>query len=359
MHMKKSIVYSSAMCLFILAFHLLTPNKAAMTAIADAALAVKRFICRLCSAFPFSVAEITLIAALIAAVVFVCSSIAAVAKAKRRLHALLRRLAAAAAALLTLYFLLCILLNASYHAEGFADKSGIRPAPSGVDELYSTAKLFADKLALSGAVVDRDDAGLFNAALDRLLDESESVYQGAERLFPFLAAEDTRPKPLLLSRLMSRLNYTGFYFPFTGEANINADIPSCMIPVTAAHEMAHQRGVASEQEANFVAILACTESGLPDYEYSGWLLGYLNLSSALRRRGEALWRELWNALPANVRRDIRANDEYWAKYETKAAEVTEKIYDSFLKGNGQELGVESYGAVVDLLIAWHKEGGFG
>jgi hypothetical protein len=356
--MKKTVIYSAAMSLVIFIFHLMTPNKAAMTAISEAALAVKRLICRLCSLFPFSVAEIMLIAAFIAAVVFVFSSIAAVAKAKRRLHALLRRAAVAAAVLLTLYFLLCIFLNASYYAEGFADKIGIRPAPSGLDELYATAKLFADKLAQAGGRVSRGETGLFDATLDSLLDESESFYRGVDKLFPFLAIKDVRHKPLLFSRLMSRLNYTGFYFPFTGEANINADIPSCMIPVTAAHEMAHQRGVASEQEANFVAILACTESGLPDYEYSGWLLGYLNLSGALQRRDEVSCRELWDALPENVRKDIRANNEYWAKYETRAAEVTEKIYDSFLKSNGQELGVESYGAVVDLLIAWHKEGGF-
>jgi hypothetical protein len=63
--------------------------------------------------------------------------------------------------------------------------------------------------------------------------------------------KDTRPKPIFFSKVMSRYNYTGFYFPFTGEANVNTDIASCMIPATAAHEMAHQRGIASERRQTF------------------------------------------------------------------------------------------------------------
>lgn len=43
---------------------------------------------------------------------------------------------------------------------------------------------------------------------------------------------------------MSRINYTGFFFPYTAEANVNVDSPLCMLPSTIAHELAHQRGVA-------------------------------------------------------------------------------------------------------------------
>ena len=63
----------------------------------------------------------------------------------------------------------------------------------------------------------------------------------------------------------------GFFFPFTGEANLNVDSPECLLPATIAHELAHVRGVAPEQTANFVAILACDTSGDPLYAYSGYL----------------------------------------------------------------------------------------
>ena len=36
------------------------------------------------------------------------------------------------------------------------------------------------------------------------------------------------------------------------------DAPACLIPSTIAHELSHQRGIASEQECNFLAVLAST-----------------------------------------------------------------------------------------------------
>ena len=62
------------------------------------------------------------------------------------------------------------------------------------------------------------------------------------------------------------------------------------------------------------------------------------------------------SLPESVKADLWANNEYWARFETKAAKVSEKVYDTMLKSYGQELGVRSYGAVVDLLLAWYQAG---
>jgi len=130
-----------------------------------------------------------------------------------------------------------------------------------------------------------------------------------------------------------------------------------MIPATIAHEMAHQRGVASEQEANFVEILTCMKSGNPVYEYSGAFSAFINLGNALYRYDKEAYAQLWYSLPPEVLADMQANNEYWQQFENKAAEVTEKVYDSFLKSQGQELGVQSYGACVDLLIAYYNEYG--
>ena len=60
---------------------------------------------------------------------------------------------------------------------------------------------------------------------------------------------------------MSALDFTGIYCPYTGESNVNVDSPACLLPSTAAHELAHQRSIALEQECNFLAILACTTCG--------------------------------------------------------------------------------------------------
>ena len=154
---------------------------------------------------------------------------------------------------------------------------------------------------------------------------------------------------------MSMMTTTGYLFPYTGEANLNIEMPDCFIPVTAAHEISHQRGVASEQEANFVAVLACVGSEDEDFRYSGWLFGFTYLSNALYKADYDEWYRIRSSICDAANRDLAADSAYWQQFEdTGTAEKSDQLYDSYLKHNGQELGRKSYGAVVDLLIAYYK-----
>ena len=105
---------------------------------------------------------------------------------------------------------------------------------------------------------------MFRADKSDIFRRAPDSYGGAEQIFPCLAAPAVRAKPVLLSRLLSYIRYTGFFFPYTAEANLNADSPACLLPSTIAHELAHLRGVAREDEANFCAVVACLESGDED-----------------------------------------------------------------------------------------------
>ena len=55
--------------------------------------------------------------------------------------------------------------------------------------------------------------------------------------------------------MLSYLGISGIFIPFTCEANVNATLPDWEIPFTACHELAHQRGFAREDEANYVGYL--------------------------------------------------------------------------------------------------------
>ena len=160
---------------------------------------------------------------------------------------------------------------------------------------------------------------------------------------------------MFFSRVMSAMNFTGVYFAFTGESNINVDAPACLTPSTIAHELSHQRGIASEQECNFLAVLASTTSGDPVYEYSGWLMGYIHLGNALYQADPAAWQAIRDSLPDTVLADLASNNAYWASFEGAAADASQKVYDTILKGYGQEDGIRSYGTVVDLLVAYYRD----
>ena len=74
----------------------------------------------------------------------------------------------------------------------------------------------------------------------------------------------------MLSEPWTYTHISGMYTFFTGEANVNVNYPDFIMVSSAAHEMAHQRGVGKEDEANFVAFLVCTLSDDPYIRYCGY-----------------------------------------------------------------------------------------
>jgi hypothetical protein len=351
---KKYFIYLAISTFLTLLFHIFKHFRPVMNAVTNMLVPVKRALSAICDITALSVAEIVVAAAIIFALYYIVRWVIAVVKSEEKLPVFLKKLLGALCAILTVYFGMSLMLGTTYYSDSFQDKSGLYAKGGTVDELYSLAKFFAKKTTETGSLVSRDENGVFNVPLDVIISNSRGIYDRAEEEFHFLSGPDRRPKKVIFSRLMSYLNNTGFYFPFTAEANINADCPLAIIPSTIAHEFAHQRGVAAEQEANFVAIISCVTSGKAEYEYSGWLLGYIYLVNALYSQDYDRFVEVYSFLSEEVLADLRANNEYWAQFETPVSEISDKLYDEFLKGYGQEMGVQSYGAVVDLLLAYFK-----
>ena len=212
---------------------------------------------------------------------------------------------------------------------------------------------FARQLAGCADQVQRDENGLFAESRADIFAHSVEAFDGIYEEFPCLVMEDHVPKGVRFSTALSAMDFTGFYFPFTGEANLNIDSPACYLPSTIAHEMAHQRGIASEQECNFIAIAASTTAQSPAYRYSGWLMGFTYLSNALYRADQEAWKQVRVLLPDTVVADLRDNSAYWAEFEGPVNDAAQKVYDSFLKSSGESRGTQSYGTVVDMLMAYY------
>lgn len=254
---------------------------------------------------------------------------------------------------LTAYGLYCLLWGVNYYAAGFQEKSGLYAQPVKVEELDRVASWFAQRLSDTAGQVERDSDGVFAVPRDEIFQASTGIYSNISREFPFLDRQDRIPKKMYFSRLFSAMNFTGFYSPYTGESSLNVDSPACLLPANIAHELAHQRGIASEQECNFLAIAASTASDNSAYQYSGYLMGYIHLSNALYRADQNRWGELYAALPETVQADLRYHSAYWSQFEGLTATVSKRIYDTTLKSYGQTDGIQSYGTVVDLLVAYY------
>ena len=246
---------------------------------------------------------------------------------------------------------------AGYYGTTLDQKLELERKKSSADDLYQTAELLSAELtALSNEIVFLADGTSlmpysYEEMNQKLLDAFESYCQKQD----FIDHFQSQIKPVMLSEPMSYTHITGVYTFFTGEANINVNFPDYTIPFTAAHELAHQRGIAREDEANFIAFLVCMESDDPYIRYSACLNVYEYVLSALRSADKELYRASYSNLPEEIRAEEAAYSLFFKKYEKNvAASVSQSVNNSYLQSQGASEGTRSYNMVVDLAVAYYR-----
>ncbi len=328
---------------------------------------LQAFLGRLCARVNISVMEILTASAVLIAVGYVIYNLIIIIRAKgqenqpRRNQIKWRMKKSYIAVLyglcafLSVQALFCLMWGVNFWADSFQDCSGLYARPVSFEDLQAVTAYFAENVSQAADGVERDENGAFAVSREYILSKAPEIYDNLEKIYPFLKFDDVGVKSMAFSRLMSRMDFTGFYCSYTGEANVNIDSPACLLASTCAHEMAHQRGFASEQECNFLAVLACVTSGDPVYTYSGYLMGYIYLGNALWEADQDAYRAIRATLPDTVRADLRENNEYWDQFrDTIVKTVSTKVYDGILKSYGDSRGIRSYGAMVDLLVAYYN-----
>ncbi len=214
--------------------------------------------------------------------------------------------------------------------------------------------LLEDVSALSLEIPRGQDGLLFLENIEMKSVAIDSMKNQKER-FPQMGGFYPKPKPVLFSKGMSYLGITGIYSPFTLEANFNKDIPSCLIPFTMCHELAHLKGFMREEEANFIAYLACRDSVSSQFRYSGALNALSYTLNALGKTVEEdLYSELVSQIPEPVRAEMANNRAYWKAHTRKITSVSTRANDTYLKINAQKAGVKSYGLMVRLLLEEYR-----
>ena len=373
-YMKPPTVAYIAICAFpviitVLFYILRSDPKTMSRAFSSISAPVRGFMSLLTSVYPFSLMEIILCAAGIWLICYIIRTIVLIIRRQGKLRILIRRSVTLAVTALYVWGLFCWLWNCGYYAPGFAETNGFSGGGVTVEDLTTTTRLFAEKANELATLVKRDEEGHYAEDQRAFFKTSTLVYSNLALEFPGLDKRTYKPKPMMFSWLMSRTGYTGVYFAFTGEANVNTKTPAFFLPATMAHELAHQLGVAAEDEANFVGILASVTSEYTEFEYSGYLLGLSYLLNALFIADYDVWVDVNGSLCDEVKRDFKDNRDFWESQKTfntgseffnnlftnvtkTVSETVDNVYDGYLKAQNQVLGIRSYGACVNLLVEY-------
>ena len=302
--------------------------------------------------FPFCVAEFLLYAGILllgGSLVRVIYRLIKKKADKKEGLRYLRRLGIIALILAALYMTNC---GINYHRNSFAESIGLKADTYTVDELKGVCMELTERVNTYAGQVERDADGVMVLSGN----EREEAVAAMERLgekWDELAGYYPKPKPLAFSAFLSVQNLTGIYSPFTVEANYNQDMTPYNIPFTACHELSHLRGFMQEEEANFIAWLACKDAPETELQYSGSMLAWIHCMNVLYEEDRAAWSEIREILSEEADVDLRENSKFWDKWDGAVAEVSEQINDNYLKANGQKDGVQSYGRMADLVVAYY------
>jgi len=253
-----------------------------------------------------------------------------------------------------LFWLFLFAFGLNYQRPLFFELLGYEQRKAQPRELEALGRMLVENVNRS--YVEAHEGGRRTPESEEIVNLLKESYDSAPELSLLPQGELARPKPVYLSEVLTRLGISGVYFPFTAEPNYNADIPDFQLPFSMAHEMAHQRGVARESEANFVAYVVCVNSKDPFVRYSGYRNGLGVLSELYKVEPEKA-RELAKQLGTGYREDSRRAALFWAKASGAAGALSHRVNDLYLRANRVKAGAADYSNSTTLIIAYHLRQG--
>lgn len=254
-------------------------------------------------------------------------------------------------AFLVFYISFNLLWGLNYSRPSVSKQLNISNDKYSVKELVLLADYFIDKTNKLQPQLSKN----LNYTIKQLKEKAAIDYQNAAKENSFFMYNQASVKPVINGWLISKIGIEGYYNPLSAEANVNMKLPAWVLPFVTCHEIAHQLGVAKEDEANLVAYLVGSKSKDLNFQYSVYynMLRYILLEIRIKSPEDyvALREKIDPAVLAN----FKGENEFWAKYNGQMSTYMGIAFDKFLKFNNQPKGIESYQDIVIWLWNIHKK----
>lgn len=256
---------------------------------------------------------------------------------------------------LVFYIVFNLFWGINYNRKGIAYQLDLKLEKYSLSDLKTMNALLVEKVnSAKQSLINKPDSISGNADLFARV---VKAYDKADSIYPFLHYAHPSIKSSAWGWLGNYLGFTGYYNPFTGEAQVSTSVPRFLQPFVACHEVAHQLGYAREMEANFVGYLAASSSDDTLMHYSVYLdlLLYSNRNLFLTDSSAA--RGFAKQLLPEVKADLKTWREFNERHRNPFEPAFRWIYGLYLKNNEQPQGLLSYDVVTSFLIAYYKKTG--
>ena len=226
--------------------------------------------------------------------------------------------------------------------------------PSTAAELRDAALWYGAQASADAQTVARDaDGAILLPDFSVLSDEANAAFASLSTQYPVLPSAQAKVKPLFGGELFSYLGTTGLFVAYTSEPSFNPDTYAPSLPHTVCHELAHRLGAYAEEDANFLAFLACRASDDPAMRYSGSYSAFLYCYNALYDLDPDEAQAVRRTLSDQVNADLDGSVAHYDPYEGTLQNAAQSVNDTYLKAF-DEAGIASYGLVSDALVAWYR-----
>ncbi len=256
---------------------------------------------------------------------------------------------------LWLYLFFLLMWGLNYYRFGIGYQLHIIPEKYNTDDLKkTTSQLLLD---LNKSAKKLDSIHYVYPSNKIIFQQAIAMYNNAETRYKFLNYKQAAVKQMLSGTVGNYSGFLGYYNPFTGEAQVNTNVPTFVIPFTTCHEMAHQVGYASESEASFVGYLVIKNTGQPLFNYSAYFDLFSYANAELFSRDSIAAKQNVKLLDTLVKKDYAVYRKYVNDYRNPIEPLLTKLYGGYLKAHNQPKGIDSYNEVVAWIVAYYKKYG--
>lgn len=245
------------------------------------------------------------------------------------------------------FFFYTITWGLLYYRQPISTLLHYNTGPATVEELRALCEDLVEQTNLTRGTLN--DTTVYSADPFRILEKAPQAYNRLS--LPFLKYSIPSVKMATGSPLLAAMGTSGIYTFWSGEANVNRINSNVDLPSVALHEIAHQLGFASEDEASYLAWITGRDHPDKLFQYSACYNVVWRSLRRLQSVDSTYARHLYSRLDSAVYRDAETEYARWAPYRNPVQKyVISPFYNLFLKANGREYGSMSYDRVVDLII---------